>query len=441
MTTLRFNLMGALLYGTAFVSLVLKYRFEVPRFDYWDIVFFSTDVTPTNLVSLSGYLFEPSTEAMMVLPKLFVYLSNAVGGMNVFMVELTVTLLLGTISHGLLLRILGLPLVPGNDTTSKKLWQWWLVLALFWWPAVLPTYTNTWFAIQYGLTLFFSLFAIALYLNPDRNRYRLFLSYLLWLCAAATHSTGLILGPALALIAAFRDRRHLFALLMAVSTGLLVWVQHGITRGYLDSALSLGSPTSMASVKFLLRVITPPMWETALFVLIILPLLLATAWLCLNHYRVFIVKPYVLLLAWGLAVWVATWIGRGGFQDHANPHYLRFYVLLYIAWAMMLFDFGRLLWGGRILRYVTLILFSVIWIKGFERGVSLAAEFHDRTSAGAAVLRGESSDGALLLNLYPDTERLTGKLLPRLVNTPGYVYGNLVGQGQASDPKPVDIDD
>jgi hypothetical protein len=179
MTTLPLKLMGALLYGTVFVSLALKYRFGVPRFDYWDIVFLSTDVTPTKLNSLSGYLFEPSTEAMMALPKLFVYMSNTVGGVNVLTVNLIVTLLLGTISHGLLLRILGLPLVPGKDTTSKKIWQWWLVLALFWWPAILPTYTNTWFAIQYGLTLFFSLLAIALYLHPDRNRYRLFLSYLL----------------------------------------------------------------------------------------------------------------------------------------------------------------------------------------------------------------------------------------------------------------------
>lgn len=425
---MKLNAIGAAIYGALFLGLVLIFRFELPRYDYWDVVFRSTYVVIGDPGSVIAYLFR-GNESMMAVPKLLIYLSNTLAPGSALLVEHAATLLLGAGSHVLLLRILRLPLVPGAGIEPATALRWWLVLLLFWWPAVLPTYTNTWFAVQYGLTLYFGLLAVHVYQRSDGRSGRLVLSYVAWLAAAMTHGTGLLLGPALAMVAALRDRRRRFAVLLFLGTVLVLWVQHLVSRGVAYNLQRFDSPLSLDSLKFMARAVTPPMWETALFVLVIAPLLVLTAWLYVRRRRSFVEKPYFVLILWGLAVWLSIWFARGGFQSHANPHYLRFFVVVYAAWAMMLFDFARPRLPASAAAWAGCALFLVVWLKGVDAGVSLAALYQDQIHAGAAVLRGESANRESLRYLYPDTEKLTGLFVPRLAGARGRMYGELVESG------------
>lgn len=425
---MKLNALGAAIYGALFLGLVLVFRFELPRFDYWDVVYRSTYVVIADPGSVLAYLFR-GNESMMVVPKLFIYLSNTLAPRSALLVEHAATLLLGACSHVLLLRILRLPLVPGAGVEPATALRWWLVLLLFWWPAVLPTYTNTWFAVQYGLTLYFGLLAVHVYQRSGGRGARLVLSYVAWLAAGMTHGTGLLLGPALALVAGLRDRRWYFAVLLFLGTTLVLWVQHLVSRGVVHNLQRFDSPLSLDSLKFMARVVTPPMWETALFALVVAPLLLLTAWLCFRHGQSFLEKPYFVLILWGLAVWLSIWFARGGFQSHANPHYLRFFVVVYAAWVMMLLDFVWPRLPVSAANWAGCALFLVIWLKGVDAGVSLAASYQDQIRAGTAVLRGESGTRESLRYLYPDTEKLTGLFVPRLAGSRGRIYGELVAPG------------
>ncbi len=418
------NALSAAIYLTLFVALVLMFRFELPRYDYWDVVFRSTYVIIGDAGSVFAYLFR-GNESMMAVPKLVIYLSNTLTPGNALLVEHTATLLLGAGSHVLLLRVLRLPLVPCAGIESTTALRWWLVLMLFWWPAILPTYTNTWFAVQYGLTLYFGLLAIHVYQRSDAWRGRLILSYMAWLAAAMTHGTGLLLGPVLAMLAGLRDRRWYFAVLLLLSTALVLWIQHLVSSGVAHNLQRFDSPLSPDSLKFMARAVTPPMWETALFALVVAPLLLLTAWLYFSRRQRLIEKPYFVLILWGMTVWLSIWFARGGFQSHANPHYLRFFVVVYAAWAMMLFDFVRPRMPASAAAWAGGALFLVVWLKGVDAGVSLAALYRDQIHAGAAVLRGESANRESLRYLYPDTEKLTDLFVPRLAGTQGGFYGEL----------------
>lgn len=429
----RLSLLCAAIYGIVFTGLVLWFRFELPRFDYWDVVFASTKVVLTDPASIAEYLFS-GNESMMATPRLLIYLSNTLGGRHALLLELVAMLLLGLGSHVLLLRILDLPLLPGPAADAGTALRWWLVLALFWWPAVLPTYTNTWFAIQYGLTLFFGLLAIVAYEESRSQEKWLPYSYAAWLIAAITHGTGLVLGPVLALFAAVRDRRFQFSLVLLTGTALVLWVQHQVSRGVAHSVLRVDSPLSVDSIKFLARVVTPAAWEIALFVLLIVPLLSLTAWLYSARFRDYAHKPYSVVVVWGLAVWLSIWFARSGFQDHANPHYLRFFVVLYAAWAMMLLDAAGSGAGLKVISRVGAALFLVVWLKGAETGISQAAEYQAQIRAGAAVLEGESTHEESLCYLYPDAEKFTGLLLPGVVETAGYGYGDLATPRISADP-------
>ncbi len=180
---------------------------------------------------------------------------------------------------------------------------------------------------------------------------------------------------------------------------------------------------SASSLKFLMRIGTPRYWEQAIFLFVLVPLFLAGS-------RSLSEGPAgaaTVIVWWALTVWIATFVARYEFQTHANPHYLRFFVLLYSALLVMVWRRWR--WH----RWSTVIacaLLAVIWIKGFEQGVKTAILYQTDNQHGYRSLidrPGEENDATALV--YPRRgNRLTRVLIPRLTSYEPYGYRRILGR-------------
>jgi len=185
---------------------------------------------------------------------------------------------------------------------------------------------------------------------------------------------------------------------------------------------------SIATWKFLVRIITPPFWEMAIFFLLVLPSLFLTLYWASRNWKKFFVTTSGAIILWGLVVWAVTFIARAGDQLHSNPHYLKFFSVVYIAWVVLVID--RLI-GSKLEKYskawaLIIVIPILVWVKGVVDGHGLAKIYYLDNQKGYQALRLDNStfdaDTALL---YPN-KRLTDKILPRLLNYKPYPYSEIL---------------
>ncbi len=132
---------------------------------------------------------------------------------------------------------------------------------------------------------------------------------------------------------------------------------------------------------------------------------------------------------WVVGVWGVTFVARYKFQDYANPHYLRFFILLYVG---LLVTFVGWIKQNAKQKMIVLagILLAVVWLKGLERGLDMAISYRSENMAGRqSLIESMTQENALTQNIYPAHDRrLTGILIPQLLSNEKYPYRKLLDQ-------------
>ena len=412
----------------SFLLLALNFRFVLPRYDYWDVVYESTFLVEGGAVDLNALLsfsLKPFVDQFMATTKLTVYLTNHLAKQHVIVVEIVVAWMLLVAGYFSLVAVLHLPHPGRQPKDSKEAIEGLVVFLLYWWPATLPSLTNSWFAIQYGLVVATGLGSIYCLAGHNQSRGRQLVGCGLFLLGALSHGTGLLLGPVLSLWLYFRRTTPLWVILFLMLTSLTllasIWVQHQ-SVGFQSSGIGL----SMANVKFFSRIITPPFWERVVFIMVVIPLLtVALAQLYMDRAG-HTSRGSTVILFWGLIVWVSTFITRYDLQEHANPHYLRFYVLFYIAMFIVVFTKNGI--KNKRVATVVCVAFLVIWVKGLESGISRAALYRVQNLQGhASLVQDISAENTKTNHIYPlKNHRLTRVLIPRLAQYESYGYREML---------------
>jgi hypothetical protein len=413
------------IFMVGFLVLALYFRFVLPRYDYWDVVYESTFIVEGGFLeidALFSFLLKPFVDQFMTLTKLTVLLTNYLAKQHVIIFEIILAWILLIIGYLLLLSVLQLPFSRKQSINTQEGAKMLIVFLLYWWPATLPSLTNNWFAVQYGLVLTSGLGSIYCFTGQDDSRPRQLFGCVLFLLCAASHGTGLLLGPVLSIWLYIKRRAPLRVIFFLALTSLallaLIWMQHQ-TIGWQGDDIDF----SLASVKFFMRIITPPFWEQAVFILVIAPMLiLAFSQLYVKRARSSREGATVILF-WGVLVWIVTFVARYEFQDHANPHYLRFYVLLYITLFVTIIDKNNWI-NKKGIAAVVSVIFMVLWVKGSERGVSMAEAYRMRNLQGyASLVEDITIENSKTDYLYPiRNHRLTNVLIPRLIHYEPYGY-------------------
>ena len=412
----------------AFLLLALNFRFVLPRYDYWDVVYEGTFLIEGDVLDLNALLsfsLNPFVDQFMATTKLTVYLTNHLAKQHVIVVEIVMAWMLLVVGYFLLLAVLQLPLPGRQPKDTKETIGVVVVFMLYWWPATLPSLTNNWFAIQYGLVVATGLGSIYCLAGVNQSRGRQLTGCGLFLLGALSHGTGLLLGPVLSIWLFFRRSTPMWVISFLALTSLmllvLIWIQHQ-SLGFENSHAGF----SLANVKFFLRIATPPFWEQVISIVIIAPLL-ALAFSQLYIDRAESSSPgATVILFWGLIVWVSTFITRYDFQDHANPHYLRFYVLFYVALFVVVFGKNGI--KNKRIAAVAGIALLAIWAKGLESGISMAALYRAQNLQGQASLMEDTSAENMKTNhIYPiKNHRLTRVLIPRLTQYEPFGYRKML---------------
>jgi len=427
----RAELVIQLLLIVGFLITALHLRFEIPRYDYWDIAFESTFVFEgegTALDRLFTYLFSPVADQIMALPKLAILLSNRFAGQYFIAVEIIISwafLLVGYLCLLSLMRASGSAPIPNAASLN---WKRIIICMLYWWPAVLPSLTNNWFALQYSIVLSTGLTSIYFYRNSEGRTDQQVIGFVLFLCCAVSHGTGVMLGPALALwLLIRRERSKITVLVLAFASGLLiVWLWPERISSTTSPENLLWSPTSL---KFFVRIGTPFFWEQAIFLLILLPASLIYLIQAANPKSGDQFKDACILVFWVVGVWGVTFVARYKFQDYANPHYLRFFILLYVG---LLVTFVGWIKENAKQKMIVLagILLAIVWLKGVERGLDMAISYRSENMAGRqSLIESMTQENALTQNIYPAHDRrLTGILIPQLLSNEKYPYRKLLDQ-------------
>ncbi|MFC1664160.1 hypothetical protein ACFL17_00845 [Pseudomonadota bacterium] len=401
------------------------YLFQIPRFDYWDVVYYGSFVVNDDILDwkvLFLYLLDPVVESFMLVPKLVILLSNFFGS-AVYKVELGFSFLVFFSGYLALLKIFTLPLVPKGSTALPDLIKLTIVFCFYWWPVSIPTYTNTWFSIQYSLTVTMGLWTVYFSSSTHWSTKRGMLLMVCWIGSALSHGTGLLLGLVLFFVLLMRQGARWLAFLILFIMLAMLMLSKGI-YGDKIGALDQIAWSSLATWNYLIRIITPSFWEKLLFVLFIVPCVFLGLLSLVQNPRKFFNTPPNLLIAWGMVVWFATFITRAGDQIHGNPHYFKFYVVVYIAWLITLVDMRYVVRAvsSKKTAMVAVILLAVIWIKGVENGVVSARNFYiDNQKGYRALIQEQTVEMGDILLLYPN-KRLTEKIVPRLKSYPLYSY-------------------
>jgi hypothetical protein len=137
-------------------------------------------------------------------------------------------------------------------------------------------------------------------------------------------------------------------------------------------------------------------------------------------------------MSWTLIVWGATFIARYKFQDHANPHYLRFFTLLYIS--MLIASSKWAMWKMRKYQKILVSAFIVIvWAKGAESGLGLTRDyFLENRSGYQSLIENIGAENKSTEKVYPlNNLRLTTLLIPKLISHNYYGYGVLLEKDMA----------
>jgi len=417
-----------------FLILALQYRFRVPRYDYWDIAYESTFVFHdgnTPIIGFFAYLLSPVADQIMVLPRVIVLTSNHLAGQYFIEAEIIFAWILLVIGYLLLLSIFGITFSSWREQCDEKRLKTLIVFAFYWWPASLPSLTNNWFAIQYSIILATGLASIYFFQRSEENIPRWVMGYVCFLLCALSHGTGVLLGPALSIWLWFRYPRlratiTLLTLIIPVCL-ILVWQLTIPDRISAHNIL-----WSANSLKFLIRIGTPFFWEQPIFLLFILPLLTFVSWRGTRSPLTDLGKESTVLMSWTLIVWGATFIARYKFQDHANPHYLRFFTLLYIS--MLIASSKWAMWKMRKYQKVLVSAFIVIvWAKGAESGLGLTRDyFLENRSGYQSLIENIGSENKSTEKVYPlNNLRLTTLLIPKLISHNYYGYGALLEKDMA----------
>ena len=412
----------------AFLVLALNFRFVLPRYDYWDVIYESTFLLEDGDLQLSAllsFLVNPFADQFMATTKLTIYLTNHLAKQHVIVAEIVIAWMLLVVGYVLLLSVLRIPLPGGQPKDNKEAIKMLVVFLLYWWPATLPSLTNNWFAIQYGLVITTGLGSIYCLVRQNQNIQYQLVGCGLFLLGALSHGTGLLLGPVLLIWAYSRRNTPMWVILFLALTSLtllvLIWMQH-------QSVVIPNSQTgfSFASIKFLLRIITPPFWEQVIFIVIVVPMLaLALSRLFLDRVE-HSSHGAVVILFWGLIVWISTFVTRYELLEHANPHYLRFYVLFYAALFVIAFDSKSL--KNRYIASLVGFLFLLVWAKGLESGISMATLYRMQNIQGHySLVEDISAENPKTNYIYPiKNHRLTTVLIPRLTEYEGFGYREML---------------
>ncbi|MDB3945428.1 hypothetical protein N9444_05890 [Gammaproteobacteria bacterium] len=408
-----------------FLFIGLSFRFEIPRFDYWDIVFESTFVLQGEgllMTRILEYLFSPVADQIMVLPKLTIFLTNHLAGYYFLELEIILSWLLLVIGYLMLLSIYSIPLTSWSNLKTDHKVKTVVCFAVYWWLVTLPSITNNWFAIQYGIVLVTGIAAIYCFDRAKSASLNLVYGYV-WFCLCAlSHGTGILLGPALAVWLYFRSSCPKLVIILILGTSLiLVWLVWSKTQpsGVIDHSIVW----STTSLKYFMRVGTPYYWEQVIFIVVVLPAFVLTSWVFINNPSIEWRRVNTILIVWGLGVWVVTFYARHEFQATANPHYVRFFVLLYLAGFMSLSTMK--IWKGQKQIVIAIsILMICIWAKGIDKGLYFTKGFLEENIRGYhSLLNDVGVENLETSKIYPLSQsRLTMILIPRLVNYEPYGY-------------------
>jgi len=237
-----------------------------------------------------------------------------------------------------------------------------------------------------------------------------------------------MLGPALALwLLIRRERSKITVLVLAFASGLLiVWLWPERISSTTSPENLLWSPTSL---KFFVRIGTPFFWEQAIFLLILLPAALIYLIQAANPKSGDQFKDACILVFWVGGVWVVTFVARYKFQDYANPHYLRFFILLYIGLLVTFVGWIKENAKQKMI-VLTSILLAIVWLKGTERGFDMAISYRSENMAGRqSLIKSMTQENVLTQNIYPArNRRLTEILIPQLLSNEKYPYRKLLDQ-------------
>lgn len=413
-----------------FLVLALNLRFVLPRYDYWDVVYQSTLTIKDGVVQMDGlfnFLLTPFVDQFMSVTKLTVFLTNHMAKQHVIAFEIILAWTLLIIGYLLLLSVLKIRFSRRQPVSTNEAIKGLIVFLMYWWPATLPSLTNNWFAVQYGLVLTSGLGSIYCFTKGNERSGGRLLGCGLFLICALSHGTGLLLGPVLSIWLYVKRRSPMWVILYLALTSLtlltILWMQHA-KIGLQGNDVGF----SMDSVKFFVRIVTPPFWEQAVFILILVPMLtIALSRLYAERTEPSSREGATVILLWGLLVWLATFVARHEFQDHANPHYLRFFVLFYIALFVTVFDKDTWI-NKRGIAVILGVIFMVLWTKGLDKGISMAQLYRAQNLQGhASLVEDLTVENSRTEHLYPlRNRRLTKVLIPGLIHYTPYGYRDML---------------